>query len=356
MSNALEIDTAASRDFDWSAVHAYLSANVPGLSGPLRVFQFPGGFSNMTYLVSIGETELVLKRPPAGPRPKGAHDMRREYQMLQGLRDRYRYAPAAIAYCADENMAGADFLVMERVAGIVVRPAEIEASHITNEQLRSQLNGLIGALALLHAVDPEQALSGFGRPDGYRERQVEGWLARMEKAVTPGMAEFAHIKSWLHDNAPTERARVAVVHNDFKLDNLVWREDAMTLLRAVLDWEMATVGDPLMDLACTLSFWVQHDDPADFRALRAMPSAFEGAPTRADAFERYRTASGTEARDFQFYLCFAMFRRAVIEQQKFARFRAGHSSDARYAELDVAVATLLRMAWQIANEDASAFA
>lgn len=355
MTNALEIDTAASRDFDWSAVHTYLSGIVPHLKGPMRVFQFPGGFSNMTYLVSVGDTDLVLKRPPAGPRPKGAHDMRREYQILAGLRDRYRYAPAAIAYCADESMAGADFLVMERVAGVVVRPDEIEARHITNAQLRGQLEGLIDALASLHAVDPEIALPGFGRPDGYRERQVEGWLARMEKAATPGMAEFAHIKAWLNANAARELARTAVVHNDFKLDNLVWREDAINLLKAVLDWEMATVGDPLMDLACTLSFWVQRDDPADFRALRAMPSAFDGAPSRADAFERYRLASGTDARDFRFYLCFAMFRRAVIEQQKFARFRSGHSTDMRYAELDSSVAALLRMAWQIANGEGSAF-
>jgi aminoglycoside phosphotransferase (APT) family kinase protein len=355
MTNAPEIDVAASKDFDWEAVRTYLSANVPKLTGPLRVFQFPGGFSNMTYLVLIGDTDLVLKRPPAGPRPKGAHDMRREYRMLTGLHDRYRYAPAAIAYCADESMAGADFLVMERVAGVVVRPEEIAARNITNTQLGDQLEGLIDALTSLHAVDPERALPGFGRPDGYRERQVEGWLARMEKAATPEMAEFAHIKSWLKANAPTEPARVAVVHNDFKLDNLVWREDAITSLRAVLDWEMATVGDPLMDLACTLSFWVQRDDPADFRSLRSMPSAIEGAPTRADAFERYRTASGTGAREFRFYLCFAMFRRAVIEQQKFARFRSGHSTDARYARLDLAVATLLRMAWQIANENGSAF-
>lgn len=344
-----EIDVEASPDFNWRAVQSFLSAKVPGLRGSMRVFRFPGGFSNLTYLVRVGETEMVLKRPPAGPRPKGAHDMGREYQILSGLKNHYRHAPAAIAYCADENLAGMDFLVMERVAGVVMRPKEIETLRITNVQLRSQLEGLIDALAALHAVDAEAALPGFGRPEGYRERQVEGWLGRMEKAVTPGMAQFAHIKSWLSANMPSVPSRVAIVHNDFKLDNLVWRDDAITSLRAVLDWEMATVGDPLMDLACTLSFWLQSDDTAEFRAIRGIPSAFEGAPTRAQVLERYRAASGADLRDFCFYLCFAMFRRAVIEQQKFFRFRSGHSSDERYAELDVAVTTLLRMAWQIAD-------
>ena len=344
MAAAREIDTTEASDFNWRGVHARLQDRVPSLEGALRVFQFPGGFSNLTYLVSVGESDFVLKRPPAGPRPKGAHDMKREYQMLSGLRGAFRFAPAAIDFCDDLGVAGSEYLIMERVNGVVIRPDEIARLGLTTAERREQLLELVSAMAALHAVDHEKALPGNGRPEGYRERQVSGWIGRMEKAATPGMPDFAGIASWLTASMPRTAAAASVVHNDFKLDNLVWREDAITSLRAVLDWEMATVGNPLMDLAVTLSFWIERGDPEEFRALRAMPSDFEGAPSRKDAIARYEEKTGAKLTDFPFYLAFAMFRRAVIEQQKFARFHAGHTTDARYANLDAAVSTLLDMA------------
>lgn len=329
--------------FDWQGLHRYLSGMIDGLSGELRVSQFSGGFSNMTYLIAIGDAEMVMKRPPAGPKAKGAHDMGREYRMLAGLQGHFPYCPRAIAYCGDASVAGSEFLVMERVDGTVVRQADIERLGLSDGQIRTQLIGLIEALARLHRIDPNQALPGFGRPEGYRERQLQGWLTRFQNAAIDDVADFTRVTDWLVAHMPATPASAAVVHNDFKLDNLIWTGPELTELRGVLDWEMATVGDPLMDLACTLSFWVEPGDPEEFRALRAMPSAIAAAPTRREAIALYCAHAGASVEHLDFYYCFGLFRRAVIEQQKYARFRRGHSSDQRYAGLDRAVRVIRDM-------------
>jgi aminoglycoside phosphotransferase (APT) family kinase protein len=335
--------------FDWKAAHNFIVSQVPHVSGTFEIDRFTGGFSNLTFLVSIGDTELVVKRPPAGPRAKGAHDMGREFTMLNGLHDQFPYCPRALAFCGDTTVAGAEFLVMERLVGQVIRPDVIKAEGLNHDEISKQLTTLVKALAALHAIDAKIALPGFGKPEGYRERQRESWIARFEAAQTDDAADFSNIIDWIRKNTPESRQNAAPIHNDFKLDNLMWTGPRLQTLRGVLDWEMATVGDPLMDLSCTLSFWVQNDDPEPFKQLRAMPSGFEGAPSRADALQIYAHASGRPLDRPDFLLCFGLFRRAVIEQQKYARFKRGHSSDPRYADLNGAVEVIRDMCREVCS-------
>jgi aminoglycoside phosphotransferase (APT) family kinase protein len=328
---------------DPDRVAAYLQGAIGGLGCPLEFFKFQAGNSNLTYLVRAGGRELVLKREPPGAKAKSAHDMRREYRVISAVHDAFSLAPMPLLLCEDPEVIGGNFFVMERVPGVIVR--QETQGEITDDQARAQFERLISAMADLHRVNVEAGpLAGLGRPEGYRLRQVEGWIKRLADARTPETPVTADIEDWLVGNLPEEPGRAALVHNDFKLDNLVWDPVDPTRLVAVLDWEMATLGDPLMDLGVTLSFWVQVDDPAPFRALRSMPSDRPGVPGRAAAWRRYLECRSERSEALAFYLTFAFYRRAVIEQQKLVRFRSGQTADLRFAELDAAVAVLLAMA------------
>jgi aminoglycoside phosphotransferase (APT) family kinase protein len=263
--------------------------------------------------------------------------MAREYRMLASVNGIYDLAPSPILYCEDPTIMGGAFLLMQRIPGTIIRgPVEGEEPAV----MIARLEQLIDAMAVLHSLELGEEHLSLGRPDGYRRRQVEGWRRRFDAAGAELPLGFA-IGSWLEANLPETPEGVSFVHNDFKLDNLVWSKSDPTRLVGVLDWEMATIGDPLLDLACTLSFWVEAGDPAPLRALRAMPSAGQGYPTRNDALQRYAQRTNSSIEDFKFYRCFGLFRRAVIEQQKFHRFRSGQTTDPRFAELDRAAATLL---------------
>jgi aminoglycoside phosphotransferase (APT) family kinase protein len=324
---------------DQKRLFAYLKEHVEGFSEDAQLLQFHAGHSNLTYLVKHGDHEIVIKRAPPGERAKSAHDMGREFTVLSKLYGHYKFAPRALAYCEDASIAGSPFCAMERVSGIIVRNAHPPETSL--RQVAAQFSHLIDALAELHVLDVKVVgLEGFGRPTGYRQRQVEGWIARLEQARTSDLADFSVVTKWLVENVPRTPEAVAVVHNDFKLDNLVWKESDITSLRAVLDWEMSTVGDPIFDLACTMSFWLDPSDPPELRALRAMPTTQPGVPSRSEAIQRYAIKSGRGIPSPKFLLCFGYFRRAAIEQQKYVRFRRGQTSDPRYARLNGAVQTL----------------
>jgi aminoglycoside phosphotransferase (APT) family kinase protein len=317
---------------DLARLSAFLIATIPGLHGPPQLFQFSAGHSNLTYLVAFGDRELVVKCAPPGARIKSANDMGREYHMISKLESAYPYAPRALAYCDDPSVVGNAFCVTERSRGVIVRQSYPEG--VGAEQIGRQFGALIDALADLHALDVAAiGLADFGRPAGYRRRQVEGWAKRLAAARTDDALDFASIEGWLLENLPNDPEIPAVVHNDFKLDNLVWEPADITQLKTVLDWEMSTVGDGAFDLACTLSFWMQADDPAALRAIRAMPSALASVPTRRAAFERYARRTGRTLPSLQYLLAFGFFRRAVIEQQKHFRYRRGDTADPRFANL-----------------------
>ena len=348
------VELRAGQPIDVARLSAYLRSKIPGLAASdIEILQFPSGHSNLTYMIKSGERELILKREPPGAKAKSAHDMGREFRILSSLYGRYPFAPQPFDYCEDASIIGGKFCVMERLKGVIVRGEYPADGSVTPIQVQTQFSRLIEALAQLHSLDVAAVgLADFGRPQGYRQRQVEGWKKRLDDAKTENMADFSAVTSWLTRHMPTEPEQTAVVHNDFKMDNLVWSTDDIAKLIGVLDWEMSTVGDPLMDLACTLSFWVEKTDPPEFRALRAMPGARPDVLSRREAIRYYGMQTGRRIAATDFYLCFGLFRRAVIEQQKYFRYSRGQTQDPRFSKLDEAVRVLRDMCMKVI-EDAS---
>lgn len=311
-----------------------------GLAGPLKIEQFPGGHSNLTYLVRAGSRELVLRRPPVGSKVKTAHDMSREYRVLSRLPDRYPRAPRALAACDDSGVIGAPFYLMERVGGVILRGARPPAGvELPPDTMRAVAEAAIDGLAELHAVDPQEAgLGDLGRPAGYVERQVTGWGERWRAARTDD-ADFAEVDraaAWLAEHRPPEASepRGALIHNDYKFDNLVLDPDDLPKVRAVLDWEMATVGDPWMDVGTTLGYWVDPDDDPALRVLPSGPTTLPGNPSRAELAARYEQTSGRPPEGgLLFYYVYGLFKIAVIAQQIYVRYRQGLTKDPRFAAM-----------------------
>ncbi len=333
------------------AVERFLKDRLDGLNGPLDVTQFPSGFSNLTYMLRVGDRELVLRRPPFGSKARSAHDMGREYRILQALHPIFPYAPRPLAYTEDPAIMGCPFYVMERIKGIILRKDLPEGLHLSPHDARRLCQKLIDVQLELHAIDYRRAgLADFGRPEGYIQRQVEGWCRRYVAARTDDAPAFETIMAWLHDKMPTAPVRAAVIHNDYKLDNVVLDPDNPLNIIGVLDWEMATIGDPLMDLGNSLAYWVQADDPAELQAIRLMPTNIPGALTRKELVSRYCAASGLPVDGFDFYYCFGLFRLAVIAQQIYYRYCHGQTRDPRFKNLIFAVHSLATAAAGVAEQ------
>jgi aminoglycoside phosphotransferase (APT) family kinase protein len=321
---------------DTTRLAPYLRERLAGAEGKLTVAQFHGGKANLTYLLRFGDTEYVLRRPPLGPIPPGAHDMRREHRVLSVLHRRFPLAPQSLLLCEDESLIGAVFIVEERRRGFVIRddvPDEFAG--------RSELNRRIGlvlvdALADLHGVDPaEIGLDGLGRVDGYLERQLAGWTRRWEASLG-GQEEarsrdgMAPVLDWLARHRPGERAG-ALLHNDYRLDNCLLDASDPATIVAVLDWDMCTQGDPLADLGYVLNYWVEPGDDPEWREIAAMPTWREGFPSRAEAVARYAARSGRDVGEILWYQVFAAFKLAVIIQQIYIRYVRGQTQDVRFA-------------------------
>ncbi len=324
----------AGEALDAGRLGAYLARHVPGLELPLAVRQFPAGFSNLTYLLTAGNAELVLRRPPFGTRPKSGHDMGREFRVLSALKRGFAECPAPVHYCADETVIGAPFYVVERVRGIILRrdyPPELPAAP---DLVRAQQTALVDTLARLHGLDyPALGLAELGRPEGYVARQVEGWTARYASAQTADAPSASAVTGWLASHLPPESPAAALIHNDYKLDNVVFDAGSPGRLVGVLDWEMATIGDPLMDLGCSLAYWVEAGDGPGLLATRMLPTHLPGSLTRREVLERYASQSARPLPAFAFYRVFGLFRLAVIVQQIYFRFFHGQTRDARFAAL-----------------------
>jgi aminoglycoside phosphotransferase (APT) family kinase protein len=317
---------------------------MPAWTGSLSVEQFPHGHSNLTYLLRIGDTEMVLRRPPFGNQVKTAHDMSREFRVLSRLGPVFPLAPRPFFLCEDETVLGAPFYVMERRHGVILRKS-VPAGVVLDADLARRLGlTLIDTLASLHGLDAVAVgLADLGKPEGYVARQVQGWSKRYDQSRTDDLPEMERAAKWLADHLPTE-CGAAIVHNDFKYDNLVLAADDPTRVVAVLDWEMTTLGDPWMDLGTTLAYWVEATDPPDFRAVATGPTYLPGSPIRRDLVERYQERTGRAVPNVVFYYVFGLFKVAVIVQQIYARFVRGHTHDARFGRLNEWVATLARQA------------
>ncbi|MEX2468428.1 MAG: phosphotransferase family protein [Pseudohongiellaceae bacterium] len=319
-------------ELDLDALRQHLEPVLGSKAAALEVKQFPGGHSNLTYLLSSGSERWVLRRPPFGSKVKSAHDMSREYRILSALKDVFPYGPVPIHFCADHGVIGCDFYLMNYIEGLVIRREYPPGLDLSPAQTRQQLFNFFDVLGQLHSVDLKAAgLDTFGRPEGYVQRQVEGWCRRWRDAVTPDTVNCDEVMQWLNDNMPPESGKPSVIHNDYKLDNVIFDVDDPLQVIGVLDWEMSTVGDPLMDLGCTLGYWVQTSDPDFFRESRTMPSDVAGAPTRAEIIDRFQAQTGLSVENFPFYFCFGLFRLTVIGQQIYYRYYHGLTRDERFA-------------------------
>lgn len=324
---------------DIDKLEPYLKEGLPELEGPLVVEQFPKGFSNLTYLIRVGERELVLRRPPFGANIKGGHDMGREYRILSQLIDVYPKVPKPYLFCEDESVLGAPFYVMERLSGVILRP-HMPPEMIPEPPLMGRIaEGLIDNLATLHGLDYGAAgLGDFGRPEGYVERQITGWSKRYLRSKTDYLADMERTAAWLSDNLPAGNgAGATLIHNDYKYDNLVLDSADWSRIIGVLDWEMATIGDPLMDLGTTLGYWVEADDPPGILAMQFSPTNLPGNPTRDELVERYARKSGRDVSNLTFYHVYGLFKLAVIVQQIYYRYKNGFTQDPRFANLIEAV-------------------
>ena len=307
-----------------------------------EVRQYTGGASNLTYLLRYPGADLVLRRPPAGTKARGAHDMKREHRVQSALRPVYPLVPRMVGFCGDHSVIGSDFYVMERMEGTILRkelPRELRMDRVTTRRLAE---AAVDALVDLHSVDVEAAgLGDLDRGDGYVRRQVEGWSARYRRARTPDVPDFEPVMKWLHAHQPDDVGH-CLVHNDFRFDNLVLDPDDVTHVIGVLDWEMATVGDPLMDLGGAMAYWVQDDDGPLFKAFRRQPTHAPGMLTRQQVVERYARRAGLEITEDQwrFYEVFGLFRLAVIAQQINHRYFHGQTSNPAFRAFRPGVAFL----------------
>lgn len=327
-------------------LEAYLKENLPGLTGKLAVRQFPAGFSNLTYLLKIDGQEIVLRRPPFGARIKSAHDMGREYHILSHLVDVYEKVPRPLLYCQDESVLGAPFYIMTRMKGIILRSQMPEAMNPAPDLMSRISESFVDSLAELHSVDFQAAgLGDLGHPEGYVRRQVEGWALRYFNARTDDIPEMESATNWLDANTP-EESGAALIHNDFKYDNFVLDPEDWGRIIGILDWEMATIGDPLMDLGSSLGYWVQADDPEEIQALQFSPTTLPGNLTRGEVAERYARLTGANLEDIVFYYVYGLYKLAVIVQQIYARYSRGYTQDPRFADLIDAVRGCGRQAVQ----------
>ena len=363
-------------ELDVARVDAFLKARIPGLEGAPEVGQFARGASNLTYLLRYPGRELVLRRPPFGHKAKSAHDMLREARVMRALAPAYPVVPEVLAVGDDPSVMGCDFFVMERIAGIIPRqdlPAELGFDAVMTRKLC--LN-VVDKLVELHSIDPARTLTpgpspasgrgeqgallspgrgvggeglhllpspsgrgvggegllSLGKGEGYVQRQVEGWSRRFRDARTDDVSDFETVMDWLAANRPAREVAIRVIHGDFRFDNVVLDPADPFRVIGVLDWEMATLGDPLMDLGNSLAYWVEAGDDEYFRQTRRQPTNAPGMLTRKEVVDHYAARTGLPVANFDFYAVFGLFRVAVIVQQIWRRYRDGATKDPQFAQ------------------------
>jgi aminoglycoside phosphotransferase (APT) family kinase protein len=338
---------------DWSKLIVYLrERNVAGADKPLEVKQFRGGHSNLTYLLRFGAAEeWVVRRPPFGTLEPGGHDMAREYRVLSRLWEGYAQAPRAILFCEDPSIIGAPFFVMQRRSGFVIAnrrplPAGINTAPDT---FRRMSEGFIDALADLHSVDYEKVgLGTLGRPDGFVRRQIIGWMDRWEKAKIEEIPVMNKLGAWFLEHIPPAQKPV-LLHNDFFLHNVMFAPDNSGEVVGVFDWEMSTLGDPLIDLGLAIGYW---RDPDDVEELLELSEGYAhttrpGFMTRSQLTERYGRRTGRDMSQIAFYQGWANWKTATVLQQLYVRFVRGHTHDPRFANLGKQPPVLARTAARV---------
>ena len=344
-SNAT-IPVREGEEIDLGKLHYFLQSSIDGLpEGELEIRQFGAGHSNLTYALKIGDWEGVLRKPPLGPVAPKAHDMEREFKILQAIAPVFPAAPKPYVFSDDTAIAGGPFFVMERRHGIVLDTEFPEGMEVTPEMAKRISEKMVDTLVALHAIDPSKtALAEMAKPEGFMERQVTGWIGRYERAKTDDIDEVEALKEWMLDNIP-ESQEPTIIHYDFKLNNAMFSDD-FSEITGLFDWEMTTVGDPLADLGAAMSYWIQADDPELLKYGMGKPpvTVNEGFYSRDEFIRRYGEKSGRDVSQIDFYLTFAYFKLAVIVQQIYFRYKNGQTQDSRFANFDRFVKSLIRYA------------
>jgi aminoglycoside phosphotransferase (APT) family kinase protein len=341
----------AGEELDVGIIDAYLKAHIDGLSGTPIMSQFPGGASNLTYLLQYPERELVLRRPPFGHKAKSAHDMGREYRILNQLNSGFPYCPKAYVHCTDESVIGSEFYVMQRVNGIILRADLPSELNFDAKQTRQLCESFIDKLVELHQVDYNACgLGDLGKPQGYVQRQISGWSDRYEKALTPDAPLWTEVKAWLNAKMPADHPRASIVHNDYRFDNVLLDPNNPQQIIGVLDWELTTLGDPLMDLGNSLAYWIEASDPAPVQLMRRQPSNAPGMLTRQEFADYYAERAGIKIDCIDFYYCYGLFRLAGIVQQIYYRFYHGQTQDKRFAQFVQMNKLLEQMSLQVIKQ------
>jgi aminoglycoside phosphotransferase (APT) family kinase protein len=345
-----------SEQLDWTALENYARPRLSGLlareldPSPMTVEQFPGGHSNLTYLLRFGVDEFALRRPPFGPVPPKAHDVIRECRILQKLNPVFLLAPKPYLLCEDLTIIDAPFYIMERRQGLVVRYEEPPQILDQPGQRHRVSVAMVDVLADLHMIDINQhGLVSLGKPDGFVERQVRGWIQRWHGSKTTEQNEMDQLSEWLLNRLPSESSGPAILHGDYKLDNVMLDADDPGRVVAVFDWEMSAVGDPLVDFGIFLAYWVHTNSvvgPGSLKSVTGRP----GWLTRDQILERYSQRTGKDVTNIKFYEVFAVFKLAVVLQQIFYRYYRGQTDDARFASLDKGVESLAHTAVRLAEK------
>ena len=334
---------------DTTNLESYLRAHLPVGDEPLEFAQFGGGHANLTYLLRFGEAEFVLRRPPLGPIAPGSHDMGREHRVLSKLYAHFHLAPRSYLFCDDAQLIGAPFQVMERRHGQVIRRQIPDKYHGDTALMRRIGEMMIDVLAALHSVDREQAgLTELGHPEGFVARQVEGWAKRWHAAAHEDNPMMQRLIDWLRRTLPPSPA-ATLLHNDFKLDNILLDNADPATPVAVLDWDMCTSGDPLMDVGYLLTLWVHADDPPQWIRNSTLPTHVEGFATRDEVIQRYAQATGRDLSRIGWYQAFAAMKFAAVVQQIFIRFHRGQTQDERFAHYDERARVFIRQGCALAG-------
>lgn len=311
----------------------------------LEATQFAGGFSNLTYLLQVEGKEFVLRRPPVGAVRRG-HDMGREYRVLSNLHAYFPKVPKTYAYTENTDIIGAPFYLMEKVEGIILTGREARKRAIPKGDFSVISDRWLDTFIDLHDLNYKAAgLGELGHPEGYVERQVRNWGKQYLRAATAEVATAGKVMAWMEEHQPREYD-FRLIHNDYKYDNVVFADDSWTEIRAVLDWEMCTLGDPLMDLGTSLGYWVTENDQEIMKKVSQSPTIMPGNPSRIEIVERYAQKSGRSIRHLTFYYAYGLFKIAVIVQQIFFRYKKGYTQDPRFAHLDQFAKVLCDTAWQ----------
>lgn len=326
--------------FNAEAVKAFVQQQVPGIQGDMKVRQFKGGASNLTYQLDFENASFILRTSPAGTKAKSAHDMGREYRIMQQLKPVFPNVPGMIAFCKDESLIGREFYIMQKLEGIIPRANLPKGLQLSESEVHTLCTNVIDKLVELHKVNYTQAgLQDLGKGAGYVQRQISGWCDRYDKARTPNVPSCSKVMNWLKHNMPQEVA-TCIIHGDYRFDNVVLASDEPTRVIGVLDWEMATLGDPLMDLGNSLAYWVEASDPLPLCLTRRQPTHLKGMLTRQEVVDYYCSKMGFGKIDFTFYRIYGLFRLAVIVQQIYYRYYHQQTDNPQFKNFHLLVSYL----------------